>query len=68
MKKEKIDNIITKPSWHNKSLDQTLQEINSSADGLTSSEAAARVSKYGKNTLCFALVPEHITGKRIREA
>ena len=26
------------------------------------------IEKYGKNTLCFALVPEHITGKLVNEA
>ncbi len=26
------------------------------------------VSKYGRNTLVFALVPEHITGKIVNEA
>ena len=26
------------------------------------------ISAYGHETLCFRLVPEHITGKRIREA
>ncbi|MBP1558184.1 MAG: pyridoxamine 5'-phosphate oxidase family protein [Oscillospiraceae bacterium] len=26
------------------------------------------IEKYGKNTLCFALVPEHITGKLVTES
>lgn len=26
------------------------------------------VEQYGKNTLCFKLIPEHITGKRIKES
>ena len=51
MKKNKVDNITIKTAWHNKTLDQTLKEINSSANGLTSAEAVERASKYGKNTL-----------------
>ncbi len=26
------------------------------------------IENYGRNTLCFKLVPEHITGKRIKES
>ncbi len=37
--------------WHTKSIDSIYSEMNSSKTGLTESESANRLDKYGKNKL-----------------
>lgn len=45
------DTHIARPGWHASPVDAVVQELDTSADGLRSEEAAARLEQHGRNEL-----------------
>ncbi len=53
-------------SWHHLSIEETFKQLNASADGVTSTEAARRLTQHGRNEIARRkpIAPWHLLAKQ----